>query len=97
MSDTSDPKHDECVGAPSILTNEQLRHLHVVYKRALEEYAEATSAIYACIRRRILPTAEALARKQVAQVALQCERRAFWKASRRFARASERTHSATVE
>jgi hypothetical protein len=87
MNRTGDTEHDHTRGVPSIPTDEQLNHLHFVYRHAQDEYSEATSAIYDCIRRRTLPTAEALARKRVAQVALVDARRAFWKASRRSGRA----------
>jgi hypothetical protein len=69
-------------------SDEELDQLYAAYERALDEYAEATSAVYERIRRRTLPTAEEFARKLTAQAVLQGARRAFWKATRQ----SQRVH-----
>jgi hypothetical protein len=62
--------------------DEELNRLHLTYTRALDEHAEASSAVYDSIRQRALPTDQELARKSDAKIALARARRAFWRAIR---------------
>jgi hypothetical protein len=83
MNETSNVEERPRSDGLPILTEEEFNLLSLTYRQALDEYHEATSAIYECIRRRAMPTSEELDRKQLAQLALLETRRSFWKAVRR--------------
>jgi len=84
MNLMADPKSDDGWSEPPPLTRDELNVLHEAYERALDEYADATTAVMDRIRRRMLPTGEQFARKRAAQQVLITTRRAFWRANRRY-------------
>ena len=84
MNLTGDPKGDDGWSEPPPPTRDELNVLHEAYERALDEYAEATTAVMDRIRQRMLPSGEQFARKRAAQQVLITTRRAFWRANRRY-------------
>ena len=84
MNLMADPKSDDGWSEPTPPTRDELNVLHEAYERALDEYADATTAVMDRIRRRMLPTGEQFARKRAAQQVLITTRRAFWRANRRY-------------
>ena len=83
MSEINDVEESPRSKGSPALTEEQFDVLSLTSRRALDEYREATAAVYECIRRRVMPTSEEFDRKQVAQLVLLETRRSFWKALRR--------------
>jgi hypothetical protein len=65
------------------MIDDELNELRLAYKRAFDEYSEATFAIDDRIRRGALPAAEEFARKRAAHTALLNASDAVWQASRR--------------
>jgi len=82
MNRMTDSEHNGQAGAPPSLANDEIDELRRAYKRALDEYLKATSAINDHIRRRVLPTGEEFARQRVAHFALVEARRTITKASK---------------